>query len=209
MKREILVVNTATLFEKRLFSWFSSAEEFDYEKIILDHFEYRVRGDMEIDPSFQQPIPYALIWNPTTQKMIAYKRWSDESTSWEERLFWKWSLWVWGHIELDVKDTKNPMYETVFQEIEEEIFLKKDELKTVEVLWYINDNSDEVWKVHVWVLYLVTTDVDTVSINDGELEKVYFLSLDDIRQIINSEDAEMESWSRIAFEAFERISQAG
>ena len=205
MRREILVVPTHKVYENHTFEGFIHAKEADLEQIILEHFEYKVRWDMEVDPSYQQPIPYAIIVNPQSNKVIAYQRWSSESTSWEQRLYGKRSLWVGGHIELEEKNAENPMHVTVVKEIKEEIWLT--DIQEVTVLWYINDNSDPVGEVHLGILYLITTHAKDIEIVDGELEQVFFKSHDEIEEIMSSPDCDVESRSKIARQAYKDFQQ--
>jgi predicted NUDIX family phosphoesterase len=67
---------------------------YDFMTRLLSQRDFLKRGDMEVDPSYQQPIPYTIIWNPKEEKLIAYKRSSDEAVSGENRLYGKWSIGV-------------------------------------------------------------------------------------------------------------------
>ncbi len=158
---------------------------------------------MEEDKNFQQPIPYVIIVNPELHKVIAYQRGSSSTTSWEQRLYGKRSLGVGGHVELEFKDATNPLRETALQEIKEEIWLTS--IDSLKVLWYLNDNSDPVWEVHVWIIYLAETSEKSVAIVDGELAKVDFFSPEEIDEIMNSPDCDVESRSRIARKAYKEF----
>ena len=203
MKRQILVVKAETLFQEKKFEGFLAATEYDFEKIILNSFEYQIRWDMEINPDFQQPIPYAIVVNPTTKKIIAYQRGNNSWVSWEQRLYNKRSLWIGWHIELEEKDAHNPLQATLIKEVQEEIWL--DSIDSFEVIGYLNDNSDEVGKVHFGVLYVLYTHDSDVQIGDGELEQVFFKTKDEIDNIMNDANCDVESWSRIAREAYKQL----
>ncbi|USN54983.1 MAG: NUDIX domain-containing protein [Candidatus Peribacteria bacterium] len=165
---------------------------------LLQQSDFKVRQDMEIDPSFQQPIPYTIIWNPELQKVIAYKRSSDETIAGDQRLYGKWSIGVGGHIEQDIVGDTSPVETTALREIAEEAHITN--LEKLELLGYINDNSDEVGRVHFGVVYLAITATQDATINDGEMEKVTLLSLEEIQHIIDSPDAVLESRSHLAFQ---------
>jgi len=92
MLRDILVVKSSLLYKPDTKWGFIPAADAEFEQTVLDNFEYKMRGDMEEDLEFQQPIPYVIIKNPKLNKFVAYKRGSSESTSGETRLFGKWSL---------------------------------------------------------------------------------------------------------------------
>lgn len=197
MKKKILVVKSDVVYKDKQFEWFCPVDEFDFESAILDNFEYQERGLMEVDDNYQQPIPYALVVNPTTEKVIVYQRGGKDSGTWDERIFWNRSLWVWWHIEREEKDAINPMHATILKEIEEETGIKS--IIDMKVLGYINDNSDVVGKYHLWVIYLIFTDETKVAVVDGEMEKVFFKTKNEINTIMNSTNHRMESWSKIAW----------
>ncbi len=200
MLRDILVVRSWLLYNPETKWWFIPADDVTFEESVLNNFEYKMRGDMEEDLDYQQPIPYVIIQNPETQKFIAYKRGSSESTSWETRLFGKRSLWVWGHIERDQEKAANPMESTALIEIEEEIWLH--DISNLKLLWYIRDKSVPVNLYHLWFVYLATTATTDVSVVDGELEQVYFMTEQEIDELMTSPDVDMESRSKIARDAY-------
>lgn len=205
MQKNILVVPTQILLDWISERWFVSHTDIDLESKILSHLEYKTRWDMEQDANFQQPIPYGIVRNPTTRKIIWYKRWDASSINGEERLHGKRSVWVWGHVEQqEVLWEANPLYATILQEVEEEIHLSGDQISDVSLLWYIKLDGG-VEEYHVWVVYLIATDVDEISINDGEIESVYLLDLDQIKNIIESSDAELERWSDLIMKIFETL----
>lgn len=198
MKKKILVVETDTLYHNKQFEGFCSINEYDFESTILNNFEYQERGLMEVDDDFQQPIPYAIVVNPCTNKIIAYQRGGQNSGTADSRIFWNWSLWVWWHIEREEKDAVNPMHTTIVKEIKEETGIES--ITECKIIWYINDNSDIVGKYHLWVIYLIFTNESEVHVVDGEMEKVFFMTKDEIEDILLSEDCNMESWSKIVWE---------
>lgn len=198
MKRNILVVKTQTIYQDHQFEWFVSSTDVDLEETILSHAEYLERGLMEQDPSYQQPIPYALIVNPQTKCVIAYQRGGNNSATGEHRLYERRSLWVWGHVEQDEQDTPNPLDATIRKEVQEETGLTTIDQCTI--IWYINDNSDQVGKVHLGVVYLITTSDTNVTVVDGEMQQVYFKTIQEIDDMITSDYYDVESWSRIVRE---------
>jgi len=203
MRKEILVVPTEMLLDWVDKRWYVSHTQIDLESKILAHMEFHVRWDMEQDSSYQQPIPYGIVRNPKTRKMVGYKRWDANSINGEERLHGKWSIGVWGHVEKhEVEWEQNPLYATILQEVAEEIHLSWDQISHVKLLWYIKLDGG-VEEYHVWVVYLIATTAETIQINDGEIESVYFLSIDEIEKIIHSSNAELERRSDLIMQNFE------
>lgn len=205
MLRDILVVKTDVVYKDTGSErpWFIPYDEANFEEIILKRFVYKQRGEMEEDRSYQQPIPYVIIHNEDTNKFIAYKRGGASSAAGEQRLFGQWSLWVWGHIEKEQEKDKNPIRSTVYKEIEEEIGLT--DITGLQVLWYIVDATVPVNLYHLGVVYIATTKTTDVEVVDGELENVYFLSEQEVEDIIASPDADLESRSHIARDAYKEI----
>ena len=178
-------------------------DEANFEEIILKNFEYQQRGKMEEDTSFQQPIPYVIIHNPETKTFVWYQRGDVNSASWEVRLLGKWSLGVWGHIEKEQENDENPIRSTVYKEIEEEIWLT--DITNVKVLGYIVDSTVPVNLYHLWVVYIAETQTTSAEACDGELAWVHFLSEEEVEGIITSPDADLESRSHIAWDAYKKI----
>ncbi len=202
MLRDILVVKSSLLYTPDTKWWFIPAEEENFEVKAKEHYEYQQRWKMEEDLNYQQPIPYVIVHNPNLDKFVAYKRGSSESTSGENRLYGKRSLWVWGHIEKEQEHAENPIRATAKIEIEEEIWLS--DIHDLTLLWYIRDKTVPVNLYHLWMVYVATTNTESIEVVDWELEQVYFMTKDEIEQLMNSDDVEMESWSRIAWEAYKK-----
>ena len=195
-KNEIMVVDKKALFEADYFEGFRPVGLVDYESRILKNHVYRERNRAEEDPAFKQPIGYAIIVNPRSRKVFTYRRSSRDSDYQEKRLQGKWSWGVGGHIEKDDTGGGNPIRESILREIREEI--RGDDFSPPEVLGYINDDRDEVGRVHFGILYVVKTAAEvikpqTVEISDGGLRMVA-----DLEKIISSPGFTVEEWSRIS-----------
>ena len=194
---QIIVVERDKLFLDGHFEGFKHHSEIDFESRILKNLKVMRRGNAEQDPSHKQPIAYALIVNPNTKEIFAYQRASKDEHYYEKRLQGKWSWGVGGHIEhSDLSNVlnSNPIKESMLREIEEEIEILGN--KEIEVLGYINDESDDIGKVHFGVVYLLKTDGE-VRPKDKELERGKFMTINELKEICNSPDCEVEGWSKI------------
>jgi predicted NUDIX family phosphoesterase len=187
--KKILVTPRTTLFKEKEFHGFLSQSEFDYESIILDNHEYIERDLAEQDPSYQQPIPYALICNEQDEVFI-YQRGSKGN---EKRLTEKWSCGIGGHIDLIDQESSNPIYTSLLREIEEELSLF--DLETIELLGYINDDSVDVGQVHFGILYKVSCNPQKLNLA-REIERGEFVSQESLKNRLN----EFETWSQFALE---------
>lgn len=205
MAREIMVVNCKKLFaEVTRETKFYDNKEANLEKNILGNYEYMIRSLAEEDIDFKQPITYAIVADDKN-RVFVYKRWWESSTAWEARLHSKISFWIWGHLEREDEDMENPIRDSLIREIEEEINLKDEDISSVTPIGYINDDSNDVWKVHIWISYLVKVHNSNVALLDWELDNWEFLSIDDIENMVSSWEYDVESWSKILFEPLKNI----
>jgi len=193
---KIIVVERDKLFGEEYFEGFKHHEEFDYEKRILNNLKVMRRGDAEVDQSHKQPIGYMLIVNPKTKKIFAYLR-SGEGG--ENRLHGKWSWGVGGHIEpFDNIENVNPIKESMMRELKEEIEIT-GEILGMEVLGYVNYDTDDVGRVHFGILYLIEIDGEVKPI-DSEIEMGGLMSFEELRNILDDDNFVVETWSEIAVE---------
>ena len=212
MERQITVIPTKEVNKiidwKEWFIQYENAQEI-FNK--LNHYTTLMkRWEAEINPDFKQQIPYWIIikWD----KIFVYKRWGKNSNAWESRLHNKVSIWVWGHIEwndvYDIIIRKDKNKENIdltlvglLREMEEEINLKSDNIKDIKAIGIINDNSNEVWKVHLWFVYFVEVDDDFVpKMEDWELANWEFMNKDELRNLLDNPDYEVENWSKLIIE---------
>jgi predicted NUDIX family phosphoesterase len=192
----IMVVDREKLFASKSFDGFLPASEFDFEKIILENYYFVKRGLAEKDYSKKQPIAYAIILN--NKKIFAYQRSSSTKEHGDERLQHKWSWGIGGHIE-NLDESSNPIITSMLRELEEEVGLTKPSVK---LLGYINDDSDDVGKVHFGLLYLLETK-QQLKPTSPELKHGSFMKFDEIEELAKKE--QVESWSKIALLALKPL----
>jgi predicted NUDIX family phosphoesterase len=74
MAREIMVVSNDKLFQNtERKNGFYKENEADFEKQILDNYEFMVRKDAEVNFDYKQPIPYAVVMDENGYVFV-YKR---------------------------------------------------------------------------------------------------------------------------------------
>jgi len=200
MKNEkfIMVVGKELLFGNDYFEGFRPHDEIDYASRILKNFEYMKRGLAEQDSAYKQPIGYSIIVNPALKRVFAYQRASHDEKYGEKRLQGKWSWGVGGHIEKLDTDSGNPLQTSVQRELKEEVSIGGQ--ITPKVFGYINNDSDDVGKVHFGVLHVVETDSTTVKPKDAEIDNGKLRTIAELEEICSSPDFTVEEWSRIALE---------
>lgn len=163
MEEQILVVRKEDLFnEDTYFEGFKSVEDFkfpvNYDNVLVER-----RGDMEEDPTYKQLISYVLVRDKQTKEVFFYSRLSGGG---ESRLFDKTSIGVGGHMNWSQQqaDTfpgefSKQMVDNALREIHEELtivhgFDNKESFVTIRPIGYLNDDNDEVNKVHIGIVYL-------------------------------------------------------
>lgn len=205
MQREIMVVANKFLFnDVERESKFYNSIDVNFEEKILENYEYMVRGEAEVNFDYKQPISYATVINEN-KEIFVYKRWWADSNAGDSRLHNKIAFWVWGHIEREDEDLENPVSDSLVREIEEELSIKPESIKSVKSIWYINNESDEVSQVHIWVAYLVEVKNSSFELLDWELDNWEFVSLENLEKMVNSPDYDTETWSKILLEPIKEL----
>lgn len=152
----------------------------------------------EEDPSHKQIIPYAVF--RCGDRFLHYVRGGGSG---EKRLASKGSIGIGGHINdtdfaaasLD-KDTYTNGIE---REIEEELTIEGD--YTQEIVGLINDDSNEVGRVHLGVVHLVSLENENVSSGEENIENIEFLTLAEL----SARSEQLETWSQICVEGLSRF----
>ncbi|MBY6178515.1 NUDIX domain-containing protein [Staphylococcus warneri] len=191
---QTIVVPRATLFdnEKNAFNGFLSKNDEKGSNIFnaLSQYDVKRRGDMEEDPEFKQLISYCLLENQSGE-ILVYERLSGGG---EERLHGQSSIGVGGHMNDVVgADSINEVLRVNAQrELEEEVGLSAEDSQNMEYLGFINDDNNEVGKVHMGVVFKIT-----VSSNDVESKETDTLRIKWIEKgKIESYD-DFETWSAL------------
>lgn len=204
MKREVMVVKNDILFanitrEDR----FYSNEEVDFDSIVNQHYEFMVRGEAEENTNYKQPIGYAAVVD-NEWKVFVYKRGWKDSKAGESRLHSKISFGVWGHIEREDEDSESILRDSMVREVEEELQIKHSDILSIEPLGYINDDSNAVGEVHIWAWYIVTVKHNDIALLDWELASWEYMTVNEIENLIESWEADLESWSAILFPSLKK-----
>ncbi|MBL8891080.1 MAG: phosphoesterase [Planctomycetaceae bacterium] len=206
-EEQILVVPTALFHEIGCFQGFSDRVE-DYLPILLadTNTEYRPRSLMEQDPSFKQLIPYVVFRVRMANGQYHYFHYTRGSGQGEKRLHAKKSVGVGGHISLE--DTQHPdAYAAgMLRELNEEIefgAVRHAEVKQTdsasigsvgEIVGLINDDSNEVGRVHLGVVHVVELIEPRVAAREKDLLEAKFSSPSELMAMMD----QFETWSQIA-----------
>lgn len=147
----------------------------------------------EEDPSHKQIIPYAIF--RYGDRFLHYVRGGGSG---EKRLAAKGSIGIGGHIndtDFATASLDKDTYTTgVDREIDEELNIAG--MHTQEILGLINDDSNEVGKVHLGVVHLFTLESDEVTAAEDNIHDLQFLTLAELSE----RSDQLESWSQICLD---------
>lgn len=184
----ILVVKRSDLFPSGAFQGLQKLEDSSWIDTILSKKEFLPRSIMETDPTYKQIIPYLVFMHEG--KLFLMQRQAKAS---ETRLQSKFSLGIGGHIrEEDIQDADIVAWAR--REFHEEVVYADD--FTVEPLGILNDDSNDVGKVHVGFVYLLRGSSANISVQE-ELKSGVLLTLNECAMFYDR----METWSQIVFDA--------
>ncbi|MCM3318408.1 NUDIX domain-containing protein [Staphylococcus warneri] len=191
---QIIVVPRTTLFdnEKNAFNGFLSKNDENGNNIFnsLRQYDVKRRGDMEEDPGFKQLISYCLLENQNGE-ILVYERLSGGG---EERLHGQSSIGVGGHMNDVVgADSINEVLRVNAQrELEEEVGLPTEDSQNMEYLGFINDDNNEVGKVHMGVVFKITVNSNDVEAKETDTLRIKWIE----KGKIESYD-DFETWSAL------------
>lgn len=158
------------------------------------------RSRAEDDPTHKQLIPYVVFVH--AGRILRYVR---GAKSGEKRLVAKGSIGIGGHI----NDEDEGLF--AFDEQAYEVAVKREvseELKlpagwTLRLAGLINDDSNEVGKVHLGVVHVCELLSDEVGAGEKAIAKLEFLTPEELLAEADS----LETWSQIVLRNWGAISQ--
>ncbi len=152
---------------------------------------FLARKIAETDFNFKQIIPYVLVRHEN--RYILMRRTTKQT---EARLHDKYSIGVGGHIndEDAAKGIENVIHCGMRREIEEEIHIKDE--KSCELVGVINDNSSEVSRVHLGLVYILTTGSSEFEITEKDKYTANWATVAEMQPYYEK----MESWTQIVYD---------
>lgn len=200
---QILVVPRVQLFnnETHSFNGFIGKNDKRYEAIVrtFDEFEVKRRGDMEEDPSYKQLISYVIIRSEDDSETLVYKRLGGGG---ETRLHGLLSIGVGGHMNdvADAESISDKLSINAARELEEEVGLSGSNLDDIEILGLINDDDNEVGKVHIGLVLKVNVNKDDVKNMEADTLSLSWEKNNDLKGM-----TPYESWSELIIrDAYEK-----
>ena len=157
------------------------------------------RPAAEKDPSFKQLIPYVIM--TCGGKILSYVRGKRAG---ETRLVAKRSLGIGGHINpvdwtLFTAEPYKTYLEAVAREVSEEVDVQT--AHTDKIIALLNDDNNEVGKVHLGIVHLWTLDEPKVERREQMITQMGFMSIPELQAVRDT----METWSQICLDGLAKM----
>jgi len=188
---QILVVKRSHLFPEESWNGLKQVNFDTYLALIEKQCEFHPRGLMEDDPSYKQIIPYLVFTHEG--RYFLMERHAKAS---EQRLKSKLSLGIGGHIRKEDMGEGNSIFDWARREFHEEVNYQGE--LTIKPLGILNDDSNDVGKVHIGFVFLLEGDSSEISVK-SELQSGQLTPLEDL---IVAKDR-METWSQFVVDCLE------
>lgn len=157
---------------------------------ILSFGIFKPRYILEEDSSYKQIIPYAVIC--CNDEVYLFHRTKKQT---EVRLHNLFSLGVGGHmnpfgVNLDVSYMRHELE----REMNEEVIVNSDcSIESIVPVGFINDDTNEVGKVHLGILYNLNISNKLIEINEKDKMTGLWVRKSELKDYY----AQMESWSKL------------
>jgi predicted NUDIX family phosphoesterase len=197
MKPEsVLVVPTSSLWrqvaysEKGLIT--STLDEFG--AFVGEHGLFVDRAIAENEPAYKQIVPYAVVRHQ--ESFFLLQRKSAQS---EERLHHKFSIGVGGHINPSERNGDNHLIRNgLAREINEELYIAPGYQERL--IGLINDDTTDVGRVHLGVLFEITSASPDVRVRETHKMEGAWSPIQGLEETYYR----LETWSQIVYDFFLR-----
>ncbi len=157
--------------------------------------KYLPRDKMEQDPSYKQLIPYCIFQYTDRQGGVHLFQYTRGKGQGEARLHSKRSIGIGGHISsLDATES-SPYQEGMRRELDEEVSIDCEYSQSCAGL--LNDDENEVGRVHLGVVHLIDCHQPSVTAKESEIVDSGFQPVAEIM----AEIEHYETWSQICLKA--------
>ncbi len=161
------------------------------------------RPEAEANPDYKQLIPYVIM--TCNGKYLTYVRGKRAG---ETRLTSKRSIGIGGHINPIDHDTPlfgtdfKQIYDTAVQrEVAEEVNIEANH--TDQIVALLNDDTNEVGRVHLGVVHLWTLDTENVTRKEQMITQLAFMTPAELNKVKET----METWSQLCLQAIHKMTK--
>ncbi len=199
LEEMVLVVRRSLLEKLGLFQGLS----FDVDRYLpallsRENNFFMRRAEAEEDPRFKQIIPYVLLVH--NGRVLHYVRGKKAG---EKRLVAKGSIGIGGHMNNEDEDLftwdMDAYMDGVRREVTEELNLETGFKNRIAAL--LNDDSNEVGKVHLGVVHVFDLENDKVSKREAMITGLALLN----REELLARWDNLETWSQICVNSLDRL----
>jgi predicted NUDIX family phosphoesterase len=198
MKKEsVLTISASDFFSAYNFQGFSKEIE-PFQDLISSqsNLKFLERSFAEINPTYKQIITYGILRCANT--FLSYKRTPLLS---EKRLHNLYSIGIGGHIGPgDIEEPAEFLQSALFRELHEELIISSPILN-IELAGIINDDSNDVGKVHIGAVYWVEVENTNISAKDNSITDCKFCTID---SLVSKYDR-YENWSKICIDYLKKL----
>jgi predicted NUDIX family phosphoesterase len=194
----VLTVERARLETQGLFQGLMfEADRFLPALLNPTHHRFVRRGDAERDPSLKQLIPYFVIAHGG--RIWCYVRGKQSG---EGRLVAKASIGIGGHINQDDVSLFGTYQTAARRELEEEVSIPPG--STDRIVALLNDDSNEVGKVHLGVVHVLRASSDAVTKRESKITEAGFKTPSELAAMRDR----LETWSQLCLDGLDRLLRA-
>ena len=160
---QVLAIKSEIIFKEGRWQGLKENNLDYYIDLIKENAEFKRRGDIENDDSFQQVIPYILF---SFQNKYFIYNYLDSVA--EKRLINNYQIGIGGHINKeDIGENKNILEAGMMREWNEEVDFKGNILEK-RFIGIMNDDSRPVESVHIALVYHFIGDSPDISIKEAD-----------------------------------------
>lgn len=175
-----------------------SFEPTKYISAIEENASFRHRATVEDDPLYKQLIPYVIIIHE--QSVLSYRRGTRSS---EARLTGNRSIGIGGHVSARDPNLFTPSYiKGMNRELREEIRIETPH--TITLVALLNDDSNDVGKVHFGLIHLLILEEQKVSKNEQAISDLKFIHKEHLLKSVE----EYENWSQLCIRNLDALLSA-
>lgn len=190
---QVLVIKSDIIFRDGTWQGLKTDNLDYYVDLIKKNCEFKRRGDMENDPSFQQIIPYIIF--SFEDKFFAYKYVKNAG---EQRLINNdYQLGVGGHINPKDEDNKDILEVGMMREWLEEVEFKGN-LISKKLVGIVNDGSRSVEQVHLGLVYHFVGDSTDIKVKEKDKMEGKLLSLNEL----GKDKISHSPWAQIVYNEY-------
>jgi predicted NUDIX family phosphoesterase len=163
-------------------------------ELIAREGRYEPRAAMEHDPSCKQVIPYIVLRDGDRYFLMRRTR-----AGVDQRLHDRWSIGVGGHLNPGDGDLHGGLLREWHEELE------ADFEPAFEPLALLNDDTTDVGSVHLGVVFVADAHGRPVDVRERDKLWGSFASAQEVAAVAD----DLETWSRLIFEAMEAAPAPG